>query len=35
MNEQLKSILPYERIDEFLSIGKERSILTADYFKKK
>jgi len=32
MNEQLKSILPCERIDEFLSIGKERSIMAVDYF---
>lgn len=32
MNEQLKNILPYKRIDELLSIGKEKSIMTADYF---
>jgi CRP-like cAMP-binding protein len=32
MNEQLKNILPDKRIDEFLSIGKEKSIMTADYF---
>jgi len=32
MNEQLKNILPDKRIDEFLSIGKEKSIMTADFF---
>ena len=30
--EQLKHILPDKRIDEFLSIGKEKSIATADFF---
>ncbi len=32
MNEQLKHILPDERIDEFLSIGKEKSIMSSDCF---
>ena len=32
MNEQLKNILPDKRIEELLSIGKEKSILTLDYF---
>jgi CRP-like cAMP-binding protein len=32
MNEHLKNILPEKRIDEFLSIGKEKSIRTGDYF---
>ncbi len=30
--EQLKHILPDKRIEEFLSIGKEKSIATADFF---
>jgi CRP-like cAMP-binding protein len=32
MNEQLKKILPENRIDEFLSIGKIKSINALDYF---
>lgn len=32
MNEQLKTILPDNRIDELLSIGKEKSIIASDYF---
>lgn len=32
MNEQLKKILPENRIDELLTIGKEKSIATAGYF---
>jgi len=32
MNEQLKNILPDSRIDEFLAIGKEKSIITGDFF---
>lgn len=32
MNEQLKNILPDKRIDELLSIGKEKSIVSSDYF---
>ncbi len=31
-SEQLKHILPDNRIEELLSIGKEKSIVTADYF---
>lgn len=34
MNEQLKKILPENRIDEFLSIGKCKSINALDYFLK-
>ncbi|NJO91407.1 MAG: Crp/Fnr family transcriptional regulator [Chloroflexia bacterium] len=32
MNEQLKILLPDNRIDELLAIGKEKSILTSGYF---
>jgi len=32
MNEQLKNVLPVERIDEFLSIGREKSISASNYF---
>lgn len=32
MNEQLKNILPENRIDEFLSIGRIKSIDAMDYF---
>jgi CRP-like cAMP-binding protein len=32
MTEQLKNILPDRRIDELLLIGKEKSIVTSDYF---
>jgi CRP-like cAMP-binding protein len=32
MTDQLKHILPDERIDALLSIGKEKSISTAEYF---
>jgi CRP-like cAMP-binding protein len=32
MNEQLKKILPENRIDEFFSIGKNKSIHASDYF---
>jgi len=32
MKDQLKHILPDNRIDEFLSLGMEKSIPTADYF---
>ncbi|MBK7175009.1 MAG: Crp/Fnr family transcriptional regulator [Bacteroidales bacterium] len=32
MNMQLNDLLPVERIEEFLSIGMEKSILKADYF---
>ena len=32
MREQLKTILPDNRIDELLSIGKEKSIAASDYF---
>jgi len=32
MNEQLKNLLPEKRIDELLSMGKEKSMLAADYF---
>jgi hypothetical protein len=34
MKEQLKKILPENRVDEFLSIGKERSMKANDYFVK-
>jgi len=32
MNQQLKSILPEERMDKLLSIGREKSILSPDCF---
>ena len=32
MNDQLKSILPEKRMDELLSIGREKSILSSEYF---
>ena len=32
MNEQLKNILPDNRIEELLSIGREKSIVSSDYF---
>jgi CRP-like cAMP-binding protein len=32
MNEQLKNILPEKKIDEFLSITREKSINTSNYF---
>lgn len=32
MNEQLKNILPDERMDEFLAIGREKSISAGDCF---
>lgn len=32
MNEQLKKLLPDDRVDEFLSITKEKSISSADLF---
>jgi hypothetical protein len=32
MYTQLKTILPAERFEELLSIGKEKSVLAADYF---
>jgi CRP-like cAMP-binding protein len=34
MKEQLGKILPENRVDEFLSIGKERSIKANEYFVK-
>lgn len=32
MNEQLKTILPGDRFDELLSIGKEKSVAATDFF---
>jgi len=32
MTEQLKNILPDNRIDEFLTLGKEKSLNTSEYF---
>jgi CRP-like cAMP-binding protein len=32
MNEQLKNILPEKKIDEFLSIARDKSINVSDYF---
>ena len=32
MKEQLKAILPNERIEELLCIGKEKSIQASEYF---
>jgi len=32
MNEQLKNILPADRIDELLSIAKEKTVLAGEYF---
>jgi len=34
MKKQLKKILPENRVDEFLSIGKERSMKANEYFVK-
>ncbi len=34
MTEQLKNILPDNRIDEFLKLGKEKSLNTSEYFLK-
>ncbi len=32
MNETLKNMLPYERFEEFVAIGKDKTLMCSDYF---